>query len=102
MEHSIVLYVCNQTGDFDPVDIRVTIDDDIVVQDDFFVGDGHNLETFRFSLSQGIHQIWARSTAGKAFLDVVFEVEDRRWLALSYWGEGHFQLALYNEQIYFE
>lgn len=101
-KHPVVLYVSSQVADIDPVDISVTIDGEHVVQDDFTFGDGHSWKTFHLSLSQGIHQINARSIAGKAILDVVFEVKGKRWLALDYWGEGHFQLGMFDEPVSFE
>ena len=100
-QHKVIIYVSNQTRQIDPVDIMVTVDKRVIAHQDFHFGDGHNWASFDLLLPEGTHQIIARSERGKAFLDVVFDVNRKRWLVLDYWGEGHFQLGFREKQVYF-
>ena len=100
--HEVVLYVSNQTRQTDPVDILVKVDGKRVVKGEFEWGNGHNWRTFNLSLERGTHQIIANSEKGGTSLDVVFEVHSKRWLTLDYWGKDHFQLRIWDKQVFFQ
>lgn len=100
--HSVILYVSTTKGEYDPLDIQVEMDDDIVVRDEFYVGDGHDWTTYDLWLTEGVHQLRATSNKGKAFIDVVFTVKVELGLVLTHWDEGHFQLGIFDQPVYLE
>jgi archaellum component FlaG (FlaF/FlaG flagellin family) len=100
------LYVSNQSFAISPVDIKVLIDGELVVDGLFEVGSQHSWQTFVLRLSSGRHKIVVESSKGQAKLEQVFEVGDKAWAALTYWfdskvKEGHFVLDVKDKPIYF-
>jgi len=77
-EGNLVLTVSNQSFAVNPVDIRVTIDGEVAVDEAFEVGEGqpagHGWKQFRLRLGAGAHRLRAVSGRGEAELDVEFEV----------------------------
>jgi hypothetical protein len=106
------LYVSDQSFNISPVDIKVFIDGDLVVNGSFDVGSQHNYRAFVLRLSPGGHKIVAESSEGHARLERTFEVNDKLWAALAYWSSkkskggvesymGHFSVDVKKEPIYF-
>ena len=107
------LYVSDQSFAISPVDIKVFIDGELVVNGVFNVGSQHSWQTFVLKLSPGRHEIVAESSKGHAKLEQTFEVGDKLWAALDYWfypkPEGgvkpcprHFSFYVRDEPIMFE
>ena len=84
-EGNFVLYVSNQSFEIDPVDIRVTIDGKLAVDEDFEVEDQHNWVEYTFRLREGRHVLHAESRAGAAELTRSFELTRKTWAVLNYW-----------------
>ena len=82
---NFTLYVSNQSFDADPVDIRIKIDDELVVSGYFWVGDQHKFTPFRLSLSEGQHRICIWSLKGKAQMISTFEVKDHDIGIVTFW-----------------
>ena len=80
-----VLYVSNQSFAIDPVDIQIWIDGECVVRDYFEVKNQHNWRPFRLRLSEGAHQLTAKSEKGDADLTKPFTVPGNRWAVVSFW-----------------
>lgn len=115
---NFILYVSNQSGAVDPVDIKIFIDGEVAVEQDFHQAGGHNWQKFQFSLSQGNHAIYAMSIKGEAKLEKEFEIKDKHWVVVdygysplskpcssNYCGEltpRHFSFYMRDEPIYFE
>ncbi len=100
-ESPVVIYVSNQTGEVNPVNIKVSIDQDSILNQDFLCGTGHNWSSFKLSLKEGRHQLVVTSSNGDAGLDVVFTVDKPTWLVIDYWGKNHFQLVISYEPVGF-
>ncbi|MDH4129060.1 MAG: hypothetical protein OEV44_09925 [Spirochaetota bacterium] len=86
-KYKFVLYVSNQNFTIDPVDISVWIDSKKIIQQDFYVNDGHNWKKFVFILPKGIHTIIAKSKEGKARIEKQFELNQKLWGVIDYWYE---------------
>ena len=82
---NLTLYVSNQSFARPAVDVRVEIDGDVVVSDEFDVDDQHNWVEFSVPLASGSHVISATSETGEAELRRTFRVEGERWAVLDYW-----------------
>ena len=63
---NFVLYVSNQRFEIDPVDIKVYIDGNVAVNQDFLNKGGHNWVRFEFQLGDGPHTLRAVSRRGQA------------------------------------
>lgn len=85
MNHDFILSVSNQSSNVDPVDIKISIDGEVIVNHDFIWATGHYAERFQLSLSKGIHEIYIESIKGKAELKEEFEVKDKHWASVDYW-----------------
>jgi hypothetical protein len=107
------LYVSDQSFAISPVDVKVFIDDELVVKGNFEVGSQHSWQTFVLKLSSGQHKIVAQSSKGHAKLEQAFEVNDKSWAVLAYWfypkPEGgvepcpcHFTFVVKKEPIMFQ
>lgn len=90
---NVVLYVSNQSFAIDLVDIRIWIDGECVVSDHFPVKDQHYHPSFRLRLSDGSHELVARSEKGGTSLTRTFTVSGKRWAVVSFW---HYPKAHYN------
>ena len=90
----VVIYVSNQMGKVNPVNIKVSIDHKTIVDSAFANNGGYSWAAFKTSLKNGGHQIVITSTNGDAGLDVIFTADKPLWLVISYWGRNHFQLNI--------
>ena len=70
------LFVSNQSYAIDPVDIRVTIDGELIISAYFNVGTQHSNFPFKLSLPPGTHRIRAWSVKGNAELEKEFNPGD--------------------------
>ena len=106
-ESTLVLYVSNQSFSDDPVEIRVMIDQDLVVDDDFFVEGQHNWSEYELTLPEGHSKLIATSGTG-----VVHEVDldmpsgGTRWAVLDYWyapdTQREFTFSFHDEPVTFD
>jgi len=78
-------YVTNQSFAISPVDIKVLIDGEMVVDGLFDVGSQHSEQEFVLRLPPGRHKIVAESKKGHARFEKTLEVDDKAWAALAYW-----------------
>jgi hypothetical protein len=89
--NNVTLVVSNQCFDVNPVDIRVSIDGDMVVDDEFDVqGEGiaqHNWQRYSLQLPAGDHRLLAASKRGKARLETSLQVGDALLITLAFWCE---------------
>lgn len=84
-EGNFTLYVSNQSFAIDPVDIKLSIDNQDVVDQDFYVKNQHkNWRTYRLSLNPGPHILRVESKRGNARLEKTFEVKGRHWAAVNF------------------
>jgi len=100
-ESPVAIYVSNQTAEVNPVNIKVSIDQKAILNQNFPCGSGHNWSRFKVSLKEGRHQLVVTSSNGDAGLDVVFTVDKPMWLVIDYWGKNHFQLVISHEPVGF-
>ncbi|MEX1230464.1 MAG: hypothetical protein WEB58_09495 [Planctomycetaceae bacterium] len=82
---NFMLYVSNQSFEINPVDVRVTIDGELVVSDDFRVGTQHTFVPFTLSLSEERHQVHIWSEKGDAELSKEFELKDHDVGVITFW-----------------
>lgn len=82
----LTLYVSNQSFDDPNVSITVTIDGEVVVDEDFFVDDQHNRVRFTPTVGPGDHTLVASAGNGVE-LTVEFSTDDGAplWAVLDYW-----------------
>jgi hypothetical protein len=83
---NFVLYVSNQRFDVDPVDIKVYIDGNVAVNQDFLNKGGHNWIRFEFRLGDGPHTLRAVSKRGQADLAGSFLLPDTPYAVVDFWG----------------
>ena len=80
---NLTLYVSNQSFDNRLVNIKVSIDDNLRIDQDFDVGDQHEFYPFYFNLEQGNHVIQVDTK--DASYQKEFTIEDELWIAATYW-----------------
>jgi hypothetical protein len=100
----VTLLISNQCFEINPVDIVVSIDGQVIVQEKCDVqGDGlaqHNWQRHPLYLEAGEHLLEAESKLGRARLEANFLVVDTLTLSLAFWckrqqrrrSEGFFTL----------
>jgi hypothetical protein len=82
---NFALHVSSQSFAIDPVDIKIYIDDKIAVNQDFYVGTQHTYVSYRFSLSNGQHNIKIESKKGDATFEENFDIIDKHSGVVEYW-----------------
>lgn len=103
------MFVSNQSFADDPISIAIIVDDTVVVDDTFHVGDQHNWMAFSLDdLEPGVHTLEARSSTQASFSGTFTVLADEpRWLIVDYWnypndGAGrHFSFDEYDEPVEF-
>ena len=112
---NFIVHVLN-SGEINPIDIKVYVDDDLKIDADFENESTGIISitphiTLYLQLEKGIHTIKAISTAGEAIFEQEFEIVDKHWAILGYeywWGIGeetppkHFEFIIRTDPIYFE
>jgi len=89
---TFTLIVSNQSYAISQVDIRVEIDGELVVSDDFKVAGQHSFIPFKLNLPEGKHHIRIWSEKGSAELAADFEVDkniDTGLVTYWYYPESH-------------
>ena len=105
--NQLLLYVSNQSYEDPDIQITVTIDGEVVVDDRFPVGNQHNWVPHLLDLSPGEHQVRADSSTGATFHGTFQTVPGQpRWAVLDYWNEPadegkRFVLMTYDEPVAF-
>jgi hypothetical protein len=82
---TFTLFVSNQSFDLDPVDIRLSLDDQLAVTGDFVVEGQHTWVKFEFGLAPGTHEIRAISADSDAVLAQTFVMDDRKYGVVNFW-----------------
>ncbi|MFH2008715.1 MAG: hypothetical protein ABI333_19160 [bacterium] len=104
------LYVSNQSFDIDPVHIRVRLDGEIVVDDDFSVGMQHNWFYYPLLLEPGTYALEIDSITSEATFTQELVIEDEHWAVIDFWyyppshyspTEEQFTFELSDDPIYF-
>ena len=101
------LYVSNQSGDIDPVAVQITLDGEMVVDQEFEYLDMHNWILFELQVAPGEHEIRAIAPEAGAEMVETFEVDGERWAVVDFWAasdepEGpRFTWTIQDEPIYF-
>ena len=82
----MLLYVSNQSFEDPPVNITITIDGAVVVDDRFSVGNQHNWVPHQLTLAQGEHRLRAESGTGVLF-ETTFTTppDEALWAVLESW-----------------
>jgi len=82
--YPLTLYVANQSFDLNPVDIKVTLDGDVVAQGIFFAATGGNWRRYDLTLGPGRHVLHAVTRKGAAGLRREFTAAGPRWMAVAF------------------
>jgi hypothetical protein len=83
----LTLLVSNQSFADDPVRITISIDGDVVVDDEFSVGMQDNWIAFEVRLPPGNHELTMRSSTGvEADAEVSIPAAGHRWASAAYWN----------------
>ena len=85
-EPNFILFVSNQSFAEPTVDITATIDGKGVIATNLKVENQHHWEIYSVRLSKGRHDLHVEAKRGEVLLDTSFEVKERHWGLLSYWG----------------
>ena len=85
-DNNFILYVSDQSFDISPVDMKIYVDGQLIIDDDFEVGNQHNWKKYEYKLGIGKHTIKAVSQKGDAVLEEDFFVLNKRWAVLDYWS----------------
>jgi hypothetical protein len=106
-ESTLVLYVSNQSFSDDPVEIRVMIDQDLVVDDDFLVEGQHNWVEYELPLPEGHSKLIATSGTGVVHeVDLDMPADGTRWAVLDYWyapeAQREFTFTIHDEPVTFD
>ena len=102
------LYVSNQTNTINPVAVRITLDGEVVVDQEFEFLDGHNWILLELQVAPGEHALHAVAPEVGVELRETFEMDGERWAVVDFWAEpvGHgpgprFTWTIQDEPIYF-
>ena len=85
------LYVSNQSSTINPVAVRITLDGEVVVDQEFEYLDGHNWILFELQVAPGEHALHAVAPEVGVELRETFEMDGERWAVVDFWAEpvGH-------------
>jgi len=88
LEGLFIINVSNQSDVINPVDIRVTIDSTVYIDQEFEVGDKHNWKEFTIELEKGPHTISVESNLANVTLEEQFVMtNDKHWGLLDYYND---------------
>lgn len=98
----VVMFVSNQSFADSKVSIAIIVDDTVVVDDIFDVGDQHEWMAFSLDdLEPGVHTLEARSGTQASFAGTFTVLADEPlWLVINYWnypGNGDGRYFSFNE-----
>ena len=87
---TVTVHVSNQSFVHDPVHIRISIDGEVVVDDDFLVGHQDNWSTFQLAVAPGDHEFVMTSSSGVTQTEGLnVPAGGHRWVAVGYWSDHH-------------
>jgi len=101
------VYVSNQSTEIDPVAVRITVDGQVVVEQEFEALGLHNWIPFELELTPGEHEVRAVAPDAGAELVETFLVEGEQWAVIAFWadptgGEApRFTWRIQGEPVYF-
>jgi hypothetical protein len=101
------LYVSNQSFEDATVGVTITIDGQVVVDQDFEVEDQHNWFTFIPDIGPGDHTLIAESNTGvELTVDFNLPEDEPRWAVVDYWwypdeGPRRLIFSISDQQIFF-
>ncbi len=84
----LVLFISNQSYGDPEIDVTVTVDGEVVVDRSFSVENQHTTVSYRLPLEPGDHELVIRTGTGATQDQVVTLGSDRRYLYVSYLGDG--------------
>ena len=82
---NFILFVSNQSSNLDPVDIKISIDDKLAVNQEFLSKGGHNWIKFQFQLNNGNHKLFTSSTKGNIVKDTLFTLPTTPYGVVDFW-----------------
>jgi len=82
---NFILYVSNQSTFLDPVDLKITIDGKLALNQEFLTEDGHNHIKFQFRLADGNHIFSVSSIKGNINKDTIFTLPTTPYCVVSFW-----------------
>jgi hypothetical protein len=86
---SLELMVSNQSSVVDPANIRILIDGNEAVNDNFNHGTGHSWQTFSVQLSPGRHVLKAETSSGAAFIEKEFVLtNEKHYIGVDYFNSS--------------
>jgi len=94
--HTGYIYVSNQSGSVDPVDIKIYIDDELLIDKEFALDTGHSWYRHKFEKPKGSIQIIAHTERGETTLDAVIPFPKNKFIVIMFWG-NRFQISLWDE-----
>lgn len=85
------LYVSNQTNTINPVAVRISLDGEVMVNQEFEYLDGHNWILLELEIVPGEHELLAVAPEVGVELRENFEMDGERWAVVDFWAEpvGH-------------
>ena len=105
---NFILYVSNQSFDKSKIDISVTVDGNMIVNDKFRVKNQHYWKIYSIRLSQGVHTLIAAADKGKYKIEKQFEITKTHWAVLDFWykddtdsQKSNLTFQIYDQQIKF-
>lgn len=83
----LAVIVSNQSFDDPEVGLTVTVDGELMIERSFAVEGQHTYVSYRLPLEPGEHRVVVRADTGATHERVVSLGAERRYLAVSYWGD---------------
>lgn len=84
---NLILFASNQSFEIPTVDIKIWIDDRLVVDDLFPVKNQHNWIGYQIAVNPGTHTLVAKSEKGGGEFQTEFAIQGKHWAAVNYWGK---------------
>lgn len=82
---NLVFQITNQSHIVDPVDFLISLDGKRIIEKKMPYGGAHTMETIAAQVPLGKHVILVESTIGLAKKRYAVDVNDRLYVAISYW-----------------
>jgi hypothetical protein len=80
------LYVSNQTNTINPVAVRITLDGEVMVDQEFEFLDGHNWILLELQVAAGEHELRVFQPETGAEMVETFEVDGERWAVVDFFA----------------
>lgn len=82
---NFILYVSNQSFEKPNVDISITLDGKLLINDFFRVKNQHYWKIYSLNLSSDIHLLSVNADNGSYELEKEFKISNRHWAVISFW-----------------